>query len=360
MSASSISTPSVSDDGGASARQASSATRRAPQEGAPRVRRISLLWQIFAVNALVLVAAAVLLIVTPVTISAPISLAQAAIVLGGLAAMLAADLMLLRRTLAPLRRLTTLIAAVDPKRPGRRVRLRETHDAEVSALAEAFNATLDRLETERQQSAGRALAAQEDERLRIARELHDQVGQTLTAVTIQADRAVETDGAVPKAMLEQIASAARDGLDDVRRIARELRPEALDDLGLINALITLCRRVSDQGGIRVEQHFESGLPPLTPEAELVIYRIAQESLTNAIRHADPSTVQVSLASQPGGVVLTVRDDGCGMSNAPPQDTAGISGMRERALLLHGRLSIDSQPGQGTQVTLEIPVDQPPA
>jgi two-component system sensor histidine kinase UhpB len=324
------------------------------------VRRISLLWQIFAVNALVLVAAAVLLIVTPVTISAPISLAQAAIVLGGLAAMLAADLMLLRRTLAPLRRVTTLIAAIDPKRPGGRVRIRETHDAEVSALAEAFNTTLDRLESERQQSAGRALAAQEEERLRIARELHDQVGQTLTAVTIQADRAVEIEGPVPKAMLEQIAGAARDGLDDVRRIARELRPEALDDLGLVNALITLCTRMSAQSAIRVERNFASGLPPLAPEAELVIYRVAQESLTNAIRHADPSTVQVSLGSRPGAVVLTVRDDGCGMSNAPPQDTAGISGMRERALLLHGRLSIDSQPGQGTQVTLEIPVDQPPA
>jgi two-component system sensor histidine kinase UhpB len=298
--------------------------------------------------------------VTPVTISAPISLAQAAIVLGGLAAMLAADLALLRRTLAPLRRLTTLIGSIDPKRPGRRVRIHETHDAEVSALAEAFNTTLDRLESERQQSAGRALAAQEEERLRIARELHDQVGQTLTAVTIQADRAVEIDGAVPKAMLEQIAAAARDGLDDVRRIARELRPEALDDLGLINALITLCRRVSDQGGIRVEQHFESGLPPLAREAELVIYRIAQESLTNAVRHAEPSTVQVSLTSQPGGVVLTVRDDGCGMSNTPPEDTAGISGMRERALLIHGRLSIDSQPGQGTQVTLELPVHRSPA
>jgi two-component system sensor histidine kinase UhpB len=309
---------------------------------------------------LVLVAAAVLLIVTPVTISAPISLAQAAIVLGGLAVMLAADLMLLRRTLAPLRRLTTLIAAVDPKRPGRRVRLRETHDAEVSALAEAFNATLDRLESERRQSAGRALAAQEEERLRIARGLHDQVGQTLTAVTIQADRAVEIDGPVPKTMLEQIASAAREGLDDVRRIVRELRPEALDDLGLINALITLCRRVSEQAGIRIEQHFESGLPPLAPEAELVIYRVAQESLTNAIRHAHPSTVQVSLASQPGGVVLTVRDDGRGMPHAPPQDTAGISGMRERAMLIHGRLSIDSQPGQGTEVTLELPVPRSPA
>ena len=202
--------------------------------------------------------------------------------------MLAVHLVLLRRTLAPLRVLTEMMGTIDARRPGRRSPPLPPHTAELVALAGAFNAMLDRLEAERRDSARRALAAQEEERLRIAREMHDQIGQTLTALTIQAERAAGADGPVDREVLERLARAALESLEDVRRIGRELRPEALDDLGLGNALIALCRRTSAQSGLRVSHELARGLPPLRPEVELVVYRVAQEAVTNALRHARAS------------------------------------------------------------------------
>jgi two-component system sensor histidine kinase UhpB len=216
---------------------------------------------------------------------------------------------------------------------------------------------LDRLESERRQSARLALAAQEDERQRIAREIHDQVGQTLTAVTIQAERAAQMDDPVDRRLLDQIARTALQSLDDVRRIGRELRPETLDDLGLGNALIALCRRLAAQSGIRIVHSLEAGVPPLRAEVELVIYRIAQEAITNALRHAAASRIDIGLRRSYGLVELRVRDDGRGMPGSVPDDTAGISGMRERALLVGGALSLGSRSGDGTEVRLTIPLEE---
>ncbi len=316
----------------------------------------SLLWQLFLANALVLVVATLFLIVAPLNISTDIVLTEALLLAAALSVMLAVHLVLLRRTLAPLRLLTQVMASVDPRHPGRRL----PHDAggpgEVTALADAFNAMLDRLEDERRTSARRALAAQEDERLRIAREMHDQVGQTLTAMTIQAERAAQMDRVAPE-VLEQLATTALQSLDDVRRIGRELRPEALDDLGLGNALITLCRRMAAQGGVRIPHRLGPGVPPLRAEVELVIYRIAQEAITNALRHAAPAQVAVALRCEDGVVALSVSDDGSGLPLAVPDDTAGLSGMRERALLVGGRLTLDSRPREGTEVRLTIPLEE---
>ena len=154
-------------------------------------RRLSLLWRVFFANAAVLVAAFVVLLVTPITVSAPTAtFAEAVILLAGLMAALAVNLVVLRRSFAPLRRLTALMGVIDPMEPGRRV-VATGHDAEVAALTGAFNAMLDRLEMERRDSGLRALAAQEEGQLRIARELHDEFGQTLTAIAIQAEHAAE-------------------------------------------------------------------------------------------------------------------------------------------------------------------------
>ena len=190
----------------------------------------------------------------------------------------------------------------------------------------------------------------------MARELHDEIGQTLTAVTIQAERAADGDPAQASHALRGVADAVRESLDEVRRIARELRPEALDDLGLVNALIALCTRVAAQGGPRVKRELQGQLPPLPAEVELVLYRIAQESLTNTLRHSDADSATVSLEADAGSVTLRVADDGRGMPVELPRGTAGIAGMRERALLVGGRLTIDSRPGQGTEVRLTIPVE----
>ncbi len=143
----------------------------------------------------------------------------------------------------------------------------------------------------------------------------------------------------------------------MRRIARELRPEALDDLGLVNALIALCTRIGAQGGPRIGRDLQAKLPELSPDVELVIYRVAQEALTNALRHSGARSANVSLTADAEFVTLAVRDDGKGLPTPLPPGTAGMAGMRERALLVGGMLSVASSPEEGTEVRLTIPINE---
>jgi two-component system, NarL family, sensor histidine kinase UhpB len=308
----------------------------------------------------VLVIALLLLTFSPIEIDAPIEGEQFALLLAGFVVLVVLNLLILRRVLSPLLQLTELMSRVDPDRPGRRLSGVDLRSTEGRALAGAFNAMLDRLESARREAARTALAAQEAERLRVARELHDEIGQTLTAVTIQAERAADSEPELASAALRSVAEAVRESLDEVRRIARELRPEALDDLGLVNALIALCTRIGAQDEFLVRRELQGRLPALSPDAELVIYRIAQEALTNALRHSGARSATLTLTADAELLTLRVVDAGKGMPAPLPPGTAGISGMRERALLVGGRLSIDSMPGQGTEVRLSVPVDREPA
>jgi two-component system, NarL family, sensor histidine kinase UhpB len=331
-------------------------TRRQPSQ-LQRAGAVSLLWWVFLANGSVLLIALLLLTFSPITIDAPIETGQFALLFAGFVVLVGVNLLLLRRVLSPLFRLTEVMSSIDPNRPGRRLSGIDPRSAEGQALAHAFNAMLDRLESARREAARTALAAQEAERLRIAQELHDEIGQTLTAVTIQAERAADGDPELASQALRRVADAVRESLDEVRRIARELRPEALDDLGLVNALIALCSRLDAQDGPRVRRELQGKLPALSPDVELVVYRVAQEGLTNALRHADARSATVSLKADAETLTLRVVDDGQGMPAQLPDGTAGIAGMRERALLVGGRLSIQSRPDQGTEVRLTIPVDQ---
>jgi two-component system, NarL family, sensor histidine kinase UhpB len=331
--------------------------KRLRRSGSRRRRSLSLLWWVFLANASVLAIALLLLTFSPITIDAPIEPEQFALLLAGFVVMLVLNVLLLRRVLSPLSRLTEVMSSVDPDRPGRRLSGVDPLSTEGEALADAFNAMLDRLESARREAARTALAAQEGERLRVAQELHDEIGQTLTAVTIQAERAADGDPALAADALRSVADAVRESLDEVRRIARELRPEALDDLGLVNALIALCNRVAAQDGPQVRRELQGNLPALSPDVELVVYRIAQEGLTNALRHSHARSVTLSLTADAETMVLRVFDDGMGMPADLPGGTAGIAGMRERALLVGGRLSIESRPQRGTEVRLVIPVDR---
>jgi two-component system, NarL family, sensor histidine kinase UhpB len=139
----------------------------------------------------------------------------------------------------------------------------------------------------------------------------------------------------------------------VRRIARQLRPEALEDLGLQSALAALATAFGEQAHVRVERRLESALP-LTEEQELVVYRVAQEALTNVARHARATVVQLELEQRSEGTVLTVRDDGQGISDDAFSSSHGIRGMRERAMLIGARISIDGSRDRGTEVSLCIP------
>jgi two-component system, NarL family, sensor histidine kinase UhpB len=320
--------------------------------GSRRWENASLLWRVFAANVVVFVAAFAILAWAPVTVHRVATPSELVILTVGLILMLAVDLVLLRRALGPLRRLAAVMGEVEPGEPGRRADPSPGAGREVVALAEALNAMLDRLEDERRESARRALDAQEAERARIARELHDEVGQTLTAVALRAERAASTESQQADALIE-IAETVLRSLDDVHRIGRELRPEALDDLGLINALIALCSRISRQSGLHVRRELDGQLPPLSDEVELVIYRVAQEALTNSLRHSEASEVGVSLKAAGDRVVLTITDDGRGIGEAT--SSGGLAGMRERAMLIDAVLQVRSRFPHGTEVVLTLPV-----
>ncbi|HEY8409066.1 MAG TPA: sensor histidine kinase [Gaiellaceae bacterium] len=305
-----------------------------------RFSRLPLLWRVFAINAALLVVATLLLALTPVTIHASLALIEGVDLAVALVVMLAANLLLLRHTLAPINRLVERMRTVDLLRPGQR--LVEPGGVEVTELVRAFNQMLERLETERRESGRRALQAQEAERRRIASGLHDEVGQVLTGVLLQLDD-------------EQTKAAVRQALNEVRRIARELRPEMLEQLGLVSALTELSRRFAESSGIRVERAFASELPPLSDEAELAVYRVAQESLTNVARHAGATQVDLALEPGVGSVVLSVSDDGRGISEAAATNGhGGLRGMRERALLVGGALAIKPGRTGGVEVRLEVP------
>lgn len=312
---------------------------------------MSLFWRIFLLNAAVLLVATALLLLGPVTVSTPVLLTEALIMGGGLAAMLIANAVLLRVGLAPLERLTRAMTTTDLLRPGPRPAV--TGHGGIADLIKTFNSMLDRLEAERGDSAARALSAQEAERRRIAQELHDEVGQTLTAVLLELKRVA---GHAPPAVREElllVQETTRDSLDEIRRIARRLRPGVLEELGLISALKALTIEISNHSGISVRRRFDTDLPGLGDESELVVYRVAQEAITNIARHAEARHLELSLTRSHGGVELRIRDDGAGLGDAA--EGSGIHGMRERALLIGAELTLGPSPQGGTEVRLHVPI-----
>ena len=313
---------------------------------------MSLLWRVFLTNALVLEGAAAALALSPATVSFPLAVAEAVVLVLGLCVMLAVDFVLLRRSFEPLARLARFTREVDPLRPGGRAEVGRA-DPEVAELTDAVNEMIGRLETERRESARRALAAQEGERLRIARELHDEVGQALTAIMLSLEQAAR---AGTPAAEDEVATARedlRETLEAVREIAKRLRPEALDDLGLPAALAALTNAVSRSAPVRVARHIDADLPALRPEEELVVYRVAQEALTNVVRHSGAEEAELELRARPGAAELVVRDGGAGFRRDGQRDGSGIRGMRERALLVGADLEVRSTPGKGTEVRLVI-------
>ena len=305
-----------------------------------RFSRLPLLWRVFAINAALLVVATLLL----VTVHTRLAIVEGLDVAVALVVMLVANLVLVRHTLRPIDRLVERMRGIDLLQPSQRIP--EEGGVEVAELTRTFNEMLERLETERRESGRRALQAQEAERRRIAGGLHDEVGQVLTGVLLQLED-------------DETKHAVRQALEEVRRIARELRPEMLEQLGLVSALTELSRKFAESSGVRVEQRFLAGLPPLSDDAELAVYRVAQESLTNVARHADASRVRIALEPGADSVVLRVADDGRGI---PGSDVftvnghGGLRGMRERALLVGGALAIKRGSDGGVEVRLEVPAE----
>jgi two-component system sensor histidine kinase UhpB len=219
-------------------------------------------------------------------------------------------------------------------------------------LITSFNAMLDRLEAARASASATALAAQENERQRVARELHDEIGQTLTVALLTLKRAVDRAPPEIRGELEDTQETLRSSLDEVRRIARRLRPDALEDLGLPSALHALCNEFTQATGISVVKHIAPQPFRLKPDVELVCYRIAQESLTNIARHSGAHKAWLDFHAVADELTLRIADNGRG---GVVSDGAGISGMRERSLLINGTLTITSPRNEGTEVKLVVPL-----
>jgi two-component system sensor histidine kinase UhpB len=319
-----------------------------------KIQRGSLFQRVFLLNAAILIVATLAVAITPATVSFPVELTEGIVLVAGLIAILVFNAFALRAAFAPLERLRRSMHDVDPYRPGKR--LEATGPQEVRDLVDVFNDMLDRLEGERRESSRQALAAQEGERWRVAQELHDDVGQALTGILLRLEALARQAPTELRPDVRATQEATRETIDRVSRVARQLRPEALSDLGLAKALAALARRVEEESGLRIRQRVAAGLE-LDDESELVIYRVAQESLTNAARHSSATEVELRLEQGEGqGVVLRVRDNGVGLPDRP-QARYGILGMRERAMLIGATLTIENHAEGGVEVTLTEPVER---
>lgn len=315
-----------------------------------RTPAAALFRRVFLINGLIFTLGTLILAVSPASVSSRIKVTEIPVLLVGLAVILTANALLLRSSLAPLDRLAASMRRVDP--PKRTDRVDHHGNSDLEHLITSFNAMLDRLETERTTASASALAAQENERQRIARELHDEIGQTLTVALLRLKRVVDR---APASMQDELADAqeiVRSSLDEVREIARRLRPDALEDLGLHSALNALCTDFGQASGIAVVKHIAPQGDRLRPDVELVCYRIAQESLTNVARHSGASKVWLDLHAGTTDLTLRIADDGRG---GVDDEGAGINGMRERALLVNAELTINSPQDGGTEVRLVIPL-----
>jgi two-component system sensor histidine kinase UhpB len=318
------------------------------------MRRGTLLTQVLLVNLLLIAAAVIAASIASNPENSLRDSASIGLVLGfALAATVAVNIWLLSRRFEPLQRLVTEMQTADLSKPPEPPAVTEG-PVEVVSLERTFHAMLERLEAERRGAANAALSAQERERERIARDLHDEVNQALTALLLRL-AAVRRQAPDPEvaAELAEIGSLISRAMSELLDLARGLRPTTLDDLGLKAALATLVEEVEREAGIAAGFEAEGELDGVPDDVQLVTYRVAQEAVTNVIQHADAGHLRVRLiGAADGAIELRVSDDGTGYAGGRSNERLGIAGMRERALLCGGELTVESEPGAGTRVTLQ--------
>ncbi len=262
-----------------------------------------------------------------------------------------------RQRMRPLEHLIEEMEKVDLGRPGPLLPasidgIGETEEVERIELA--FLRMMRRLEAERRRAGSATLQAQEEERARVARDLHDEVNQSLTGLLLRLEAAREAAPPELEAELAETKALANQAMRELLSLARQLRPTALDDLGLAAAIAGQVEQLA-RGEIEAEFDAEGDFSDLADDAQLVVYRVAQEALSNAARHSGAGHVEVRLRRLgDGGVELNVVDDGRGFAFEESERGLGIGGMRERALLIGGELTIESRPGRGTTVRLTLP------
>jgi two-component system sensor histidine kinase UhpB len=280
------------------------------------------------------------------------------------------NIILLRVSFRPLFGLLSTMREVSTGATQARAQITTT-DSEIGALAQSFNNMLDRLEALRREQTMLILQAQEDERRRLALELHDETGQNLTALLIHAEVLNQGIQMLPETALPvdtrqhletgltQLTQLTQHTLENIRVLAQQLRPSVLDDLGLLAAFRWLVEDSRQHLHLTIDLSVEgiAEAKHLFPPAyETALFRIAQESLTNIARHAHTQHASIKLKRDNSQIYLHIHDDGCGYTPKQQHTGSGQIGMRERATQLKGTLTIQSQPGQGTtiQVTLPLP------
>jgi len=317
----------------------------------------SLLTQVLVVN-IFLIAATVLLAAVAVSPNLHGALrGRAAFVLGGaLLATMLGNWVVLRRRFKPLDDVISAMESIDLAAPEAPPRVTSRRDSsEVRRLGLAFERMRARLEAQRREAGRAAIQAQERERRRIAQDLHDEVNQALTAVSLRLQASIERASPQLRRELTETKRLATQAMEELLALARQLRPAVLDDHGLVPALHSQVRDFAEQTGIVATFNTRGTMPRLTPEQQLVIYRVTQEGLSNVAQHAGAHRVDVEL-SFIGRTVLRISDDGCGfnqLNGATRNGGLGVLGMRERALLVGGHLALWSARGEGTRVELTI-------
>ena len=224
-------------------------------------------------------------------------------------------------------------------------------------LSQRAAVAVDLTERVSREAVRKVVAAQELERARLARELHDETGQALTSILLGlkgVEQAVATEEA--RAALASVRETVSSTLQSVRRLAVELRPSALDDFGLVPALERLAATFGEQTGVRVDFEAQVDEERFAPEVETTLYRIVQEALTNVVKHAGASRVSILVVRRGDAVAAVVEDDGSGFEPSTAREAGlGLAGMRERMALVDGALRVESSEGGGTTIAVEVPV-----
>jgi two-component system, NarL family, sensor histidine kinase UhpB len=321
----------------------------------PKLRRRddSLIGQVVAAN---VVLVALTLFAASLTAGLDISIAeqrwQFLILALAIVLTLCVNLWMLQRRFAPLERLVERVEAIDPAQP-ETFELGDDPVDEIDRLAASFRSLLRRIDDERRRAGKLVLRAQEQERRRVARDLHDEVNQALTAILLRLEALAQDLPAERAGEVAQLKALTGRAMDELLRLARQLRPTALDDHGLGPAIEAQVRGFADRTGVDARFELRGDLDELDEETQTVVYRVAQEALTNVAQHADARRVDVTLNAV-NGVELRLRDDGVGFDPPARPGGVGLDGMAERARLAGGSLDLQSAPGAGTALTLRLP------
>ena len=274
---------------------------------------------------------------------------------------LCVNLWMLQRRFKPLESLIQRIESIDPSEPATHGLGQSNPVTEINRLSGSFNRLLDRIEDERRRSGQLAMRAQEEERRRLARDLHDEVNQALTAILLRLEALAQDTPPERAAEVAELKRLVNQAMEELLTLARHLRPSALDDHGLVPAVEAQLKRFAARTGVEVRMRTEGDPNELPEVMQTAVFRVAQEALINVGRHAGATVVELELEEEDGRAELRVRDDGSGFDpgaipragSEGPGAGLGLGGMAERARLVGGELDVRSAPGGGTSVTLRV-------